>query len=340
MRSPIGPVTADCIEADIHLRSGNPAEAERLIRDALALARAERVFNTLQWQAQQMSRLCAFALEHGIEADHVTQLIRLRSLRPPCADTPVWPWPIELRTLGHFEILKDGEPLHVEGKTQRKPMGLLKALVALGGVGVPEDRLIDILWADSLDGGGQKALDVTLHRLRKLLGHDNALQVTDRQVSLNPEIVWVDLWVLERQLATTIPIVPASARSAHQLELAAAAIFPLYCGPFLDDEPETAWILPVRNRIASRWRSFVGGLGEYREAQGEWARAAELYRRAVEFDPMAETFYCRHMVCLREMGQRSEAIDVFRRCRQMLSVTLGIQPAPGTEAVYRELFER
>jgi DNA-binding SARP family transcriptional activator len=340
MRSPIGPVTADCIEADMHLRSDRAAEAECLVRDALALARAEQVFNTLQWLAPQMSRVCAFALEHGIEAGYVRQLIRLRGLRPPSADTPAWPWPIELRTLGRFEIRKDGERLQVEGKTQRKPMALVKTLVALGGIGVPEDRLIDILWADSLDGGGQKALDVTLHRLRKLLGHDNAVQVTDRQVSLNPEIVCVDLWVLERQLATMMPMVPARDGNAHQLELMAAAILDLHRGPFLEGEPDTAWVLPVRNRVASRWRAFVGRLGEHWEATAEWARAVELYRRAVELDPLAESFYRRHMVCLRKLGQHSEAIDVFRRCRQMLSVTLGIQPTASTEAVYRELFER
>lgn len=339
MRSPIGSVTADCIEADLHLGRGATAEAERLTRRALALARAEQLFNTLQWLAPQMSRICALALEKGIEAGHVKQLIRLRELRPPSAETPAWPWPIELRTLGHFEILKDGQPLHVEGKTQRKPMGLLKALVALGGTGVPEDRLIDILWADSLDGG-QKALDITLHRLRKLLGHDNALQVTDRRVSLNPELVWVDLWALECRLAAMLPMLRATAADALQRDPAVAAILELYRGPFMQDEPDAAWVLPVRNRLASRWRSFVGGLGEHREAKGEWAEAAELYSRAVELDPLAEAFYCRQMVCLREMGQHTEAIEVFRRCRQMLSVTLGVPPALGTEAVYRQLFER
>jgi DNA-binding SARP family transcriptional activator len=31
-------------------------------------------------------------------------------------------------------------------------------------------------------------------------------------------------------------------------------------------------------------------------------------------------------------GQRAEAIEVFRRCRQMLSVTLGVAPTGETEA--------
>ena len=73
------------------------------------------------------------------------------------------------------------------------------------------------------------------------------------------------------------------------------------------------------------------------EAAAEWRLAAELFQRAIELDPLAEIFYCRLMVCLREQGRRAEAIAVFRRCRQMLSVTLGIQPGESTEALHREL---
>jgi len=35
----------------------------------------------------------------------------------------------------------------------------------------------------------------------------------------------------------------------------------------------------------------------------------------------------------------AEAIEVFRRCRQMLSVTLGVQPTEATQAIYRTLVD-
>ena len=96
-------------------------------------------------------------------------------------------------------------------------MELLKALIALGGGDVPTDKLIDILWTEPLEGDEQKAFDVTVHRLRKLLGHEKAIQVTDRRVSLNPQIVWVDLWALERKLAPLIPAAHATAPDAAEL---------------------------------------------------------------------------------------------------------------------------
>lgn len=250
-----------------------------------------------------------------------------------------WPWPVRVRTLGRFELLIDDQPLHAEGKIQRKPMALLKALIVLGGTDVPEARLIDIVWAGSLGGDGRKAFDVTVHRLRKLLGHGAAVQVSDRRVSLNREVVWVDLWALESQLAGAIPGAHESLPDGAQLERVAPAILDLYRGHLLDGEADAAWLLPVRNRLTGRFQRFVIQLGEHWEAAGQWPRAAELYERGVELDPLAESFYCRLMVCLSRQAQRAEAIEVFRRCRQMLSVTLGVKPMPATESVYRGLLD-
>jgi LuxR family transcriptional regulator, maltose regulon positive regulatory protein len=278
-RRSVGDLTVYLIEANLHLMCGDLAAAEGTLRHAFLIGRQHKLFNTFQWLAPQMSRLCAFALEHDIETAYVTELIRVRGLMPLSPDTPVWPWPIKVHTLRRFEILKGDQALHFEGKTQRKPLALLKALIVLGGADVPEDKLIDIVWAESLEGDQQKAFDVTLHRLRKLLGNDKAIQVSDRRVSLNREIVWVDLWALERRLAAVVPVGPASLPDAAQLERAAPAILDLYRGQLLDGDADSSWLLPVRNRLNGRFQRFVIRLGEHRELARQWGRAGELYER-------------------------------------------------------------
>jgi DNA-binding SARP family transcriptional activator len=52
---------------------------------------------------------------------------------------------------------------------------------------------------------------------------------------------------------------------------------------------------------------------------------------------LAESFYRRQMICMQAEDRRAEALEVFRRCRQILSVTLGISPAQETESVHRQL---
>lgn len=246
--------------------------------------------------------------------------------------------PVEVRTLGRFDIVKHGQALRFEGKLQRRPLALLKALVALGGQSVPQDKLIDILWAGALQGDEHKTLNVTLHRLRKLLGHDKAISVSNRCVSLNSAVVWVDLWALERELAIVIPA-HGSIPDAAQIERAAPLVLDLLRGQFLDGEPDSGWLLPVRNRLNWRFERFVMRVGDHWEAAGQWSRAAEMFQRAIELNPLAEGFYRRWMVCLREQGSRAEAIDVFRRCRQVLSVTLGVKPVADTAALYHRLLD-
>ena len=115
------------------------------------------------WQPSVMSRLCAVALEHAIDTEYVRHLIRRRGLVP---ERPVenWPYPIKIYTLGSFRLLKDDGPFQFTGKVQRKPLEMLKALIALGGKDISESRLCDILWPDADGDSALKSFEMTLHR--------------------------------------------------------------------------------------------------------------------------------------------------------------------------------
>jgi len=335
LRAPMLEFHAALIEAYGAERQRNDARCAERLRSALAIGRAHGYVNNTGWYPLMMTRLAGFALEHGIEPEYTRMLIRRRELVP---DTPIesWPWPIRIHTLGRFEILKDDAPLTFEGKTQHKPIDMLKVMIALGGKDVAADKLIDILWPDPPEDGGQKVFDITVHRLRKLLG-TNAVLVSDRHATLNPALVWVDAWALERTLAPLVPAVNQPPPEARAMEEAAPAVLDLYRGHFLASDPEESWQIPVRNRLSGRFSRFVLRLGEHWESTAQWSRAAEFYQRGIDLDPLAETFYRRRMVCLRAQGLRAEAIEVFRQCRQALSVMLGVTPSAETETVYRSL---
>ncbi len=92
--------------------------------------------------------------------------------------------------VGRFEVKLDGAPIGVHGKAQKKPLELLKALIAGGGRAVDKARLADFLWPDA---DGDAALDMTISRLRKLLGRADALRIEDGKLGLDPQRVWVAL---------------------------------------------------------------------------------------------------------------------------------------------------
>src|SRR5262249_15853347 len=76
--------------------------------------------------------------------------------------------------------LKEGKPLVWGRKAQRKPLELLKALIALGPGDVSEIRLVEALWPESEGDKAKHAFESTLSRLPKLIGVDQAFCLSGR----------------------------------------------------------------------------------------------------------------------------------------------------------------
>ena len=329
------PFQAGLAEAFIELSRGNVEASVRPLQEALAIGERQRFSTCWAWSPRMMVPLLSFALGRDLHASYCRDLVRLHRLAPPSPDVERWPWPVRIRTLGRFEIERDGAPLRFEGKAQRKPLEMLKIMVAAGERPLAIAQLIDLLWPNP-DDGGRKAFDITVHRLRKLLACEAAVVVADLHATLDWRYAWVDAWALERTLEQLVPVAGPTA-TGDRLEAAAPRVFAIVAGSFLEGEGDAGWRAAGRVRISARLHRFAERLGEHWEATGHWSKAGQLYQRMVELEPLAASFYRRHMVCLRAEGRRAEAIEVFRRCRHLLATTLGVTPDPELERVYREI---
>ena len=188
--------------------------------------------------------LCLKALEAGIETNYVHSLIKRNKLTPdpswPQSET--WPWAVRIYTLGRFTVVKNGKPLQFSGKSQKKPLELLKALIALGGRNVSEAKLQDALWSEAEGDSAAQTLATTLFRLRKLVD-ENLIERREGRLTLNAAASWVDCWAFER-LA-----IDSSSNEAVDLE----KIAKLYQGAFLDGEEDAAWAQPMRERLRRKF---------------------------------------------------------------------------------------
>ncbi|TWS97539.1 hypothetical protein [Reyranella sp. CPCC 100927] len=194
-----------------------------------------------------LARLANQALHDGVDADATRRLIALWRLPPPAGEAPhaLWPYAIEIKTLGGFGVTIDGRrAMTGGGKAQRKPLEMLWHLVAAGADGLAQAELADHLWPD-LDGDRAiLTLRTTVYRLRKLLSGD-AIRYADDRIWLDAAIVRTDLGRLRAALdrlqdttRSTTPRLDAFDTALH-----------FYDGPFLPGVPLAA-IAAERDRIA------------------------------------------------------------------------------------------
>jgi LuxR family transcriptional regulator, maltose regulon positive regulatory protein len=316
-------------EAQLCLDRGQEADGRQALAIAMALGRERGYVNSHVWIPAVMAGLCARALEAGIEVDYVRGLIQKRGLVPesPPVEVEAWPWPIKIFTLGRFEVLRDGEPIRFARKVQRKPLALLKALIAFGGHTVREDLVMDALWPDAEGDAARVALASALHRLRGLLGYEQAVLRQEGQLDLDGRRCWVDVWAVERLLGRA-----ESAADPQDLTRKAAG---LYRGAFLADlelevPQATALADGLRRRLL---RQFVR-IGRQCEP-ADRQRAADWYEEALRVDPCAEDVYRSLMNVHQRLGHSTEVEKVYRRCQTALAAHLGATPSPETRALLR-----
>jgi DNA-binding SARP family transcriptional activator len=317
-------------EAVLALDEGAP-DALDIISRSFRIGREEGYMTPFYcWIPSLMSRLCSVALKAGIEVEYARTMIRTRGLVPeePSADEASWPWPTRIFTLGRFEILIEDKPIDIT-RLQKKPLLLLKALIALGGERVREETLSELLWPDAEGDAAHTSFRTTLFRLRRSLGSDEAILFHEGQVSLDAHRVWVDTSAF-RQLS-------AQGRKEDPSSLAGRAM-ELYRGDFLRGE-EVHWVLSPRAKLRDRFLRLIVALGGKLEKEGQWTEACASYRAALDVDDLAEELYQRLMICHSRLGDKTAAISTYARLRDTLKARLDAKPSAKTEALYREVRE-
>jgi LuxR family transcriptional regulator, maltose regulon positive regulatory protein len=323
------------VEAYVRLATHEHDHTRSLLAGALMRARAEQSASSFRWLVTGFRRLLSFALVERVEPDYVRALIAELGITAESSEIDAWPWPIRIRALGGFSLAVDGAALPAARKTQKKPLELLKALIAQGGHAASATQLTESLWPDADGDTAADAFEVTLRRLRKLLGRDDALLLADGRLSLNAGCCWLDIWAFEQAQARTERMATAPSMSDAELEALSDRLMTLYSGHFLAGEEEKPWLLGRRQRLASQMFRSLVAIGGRWEARGAPERTELTYRRGVELDATSESLYQLLISVQVKRGHHSEALQTYRQCRQMLAATLGVEPSSETQALIR-----
>lgn len=317
------------------LRQGRKKEGLEALARGFLLGKTHGYVHLEFYQPAVMQLLCATALEQGIEPDYARGLIRKLNLAAPAGifGREDWPCPLTIRTLGGFEIFRNDALLSFTGKVQKKPLDLLKALIAAGGANVPVKDLTDELWPDASGDKASKSFETALGRLRRLLGGNRFITYGAGQLGLDLSSCRVDSLTLEQLLAEMRKF-PAD--QANPLWDKASA---LYKGPFLPSE-SLPWAAHRREALKNGMLRSIIAAGRHHERAGAWEQAAAWWMRGLEVDDLAEYFYQRLMVCHAKLGNNSEAAKTYLLCRGRLHDQLGIGPSAETQTLYSTLIKK
>jgi DNA-binding SARP family transcriptional activator len=306
----------------------------QMLQQAMALGREHDYEYCMWWDPRMVAALCVKALEAGIEVAFVRQLVRRRRLEPE--EIPLncdnWPWPVRVHTLGDFSIALADVPLQFSGKVQKKPIEMLKALIALEGVEKSEGQITDLLWPEADGDTARNSFKVTLHRLRQLIGYEEAIQMRSGKLVMDRRYFWTDVWAFE-QLLNAAQMQGESGTEDEAVRLTEKALG-LFRGHFLEGESNKPWALSQRDRLKNKFVLNTIALGNLYQRRGNREKVFAGYLRGLEVAPHSEEIYQNLIKFSITNGLRAEAVTAYRRCKLALA-EIGIAPSATTEFIYK-----
>jgi DNA-binding SARP family transcriptional activator len=305
--------------------------AVQILEQALALGRRHGIYNPFFIDRLNLKAICIKALESGIEEDYVRQLIkRFRfSARGVPAYLKNWPWFLEIITMGSFTLVKKGQLVKFGRKAQRKPLQMLRLVLALGGSQVAEERVVDALWPEADGDMGHRSFSITLHRLRRLLGSSKVIELHNGCITLEKDYCWVDAWAFE-SLCNKAGGFWKYGKTEEELNKAvemSCKAMALYRGSFFSSLSDEPWTLVSRDRLRNKYLNLAGKLAAHWQRCQSMDLALECYQRCIEEEPIDEEPYFNLMVYYRQLGRREKALAVYTRHRDILSSVYGIEPS-------------
>jgi DNA-binding SARP family transcriptional activator len=214
---------------------------------------------------------------------------------------------VRIVTLGGFRIERNGESIEWNRKAPRRPLEILKLMIAHRADALSAAMLMETLWPGEAGPQVRRRLDTALYRLRRILG-DGAIRNVNGSIGLSAHDVEVDAFLFERDGD------PA-----------------LYTGAFLPDDLYLAWTVPMRESLKERLQAALAERAERLIADRRYADALLLCEQGISHHPTGESLYRLAIRICRLAGWRSDGARIYERCRECLGRELGLRPSRATE---------
>ncbi len=235
--------------------------------------------------------------------------------------------PLRIFGFGPGIVVRDGEEISISEWGSAAARHLLFYLLLHEPC--TRDQIALDLWPDLEAQKVKATFHTTKFRLNRALDRD-ALYFDGRAYQVHPELDYhFDVTEFERAVTS-----PALGDQLASLERA----IDLYRGAFLEDCYDD-WCQAHREKLHNQYLDALNDLVEALMKRRRYRDAIEVLQKGLAADEMQEIFHRRLMVAYALSGRRSQAIQQYQRCAEILRRELGAVPAPQTTELYRRLLK-
>ena len=235
---------------------------------------------------------------------------------------------LQVSTLGTFEVQVQGQS--VETWPYAKPKELL-ALLLLHPPGRTRGEIGAALWPEAAPAQVRNSFHVTMHHLRKTLGHPEWLERDGERYRIAPQVT-TRFDVLEFRHRVDAALASEGADTIEALRGAMS----LYRGHFLVGETTGAWRDEVQDDLRRRFCDAGLRLGALLDAQGDADGAVSALERVIACEPLHEGAHRALLLILARTGRRAQALRHFDRLAALLH-ELALEPEEETLQVHTRI---
>ena len=245
---------------------------------------------------------------------------------------------VRFRLLGPMEILVDGRLVAMPGAAER---AVLVQLLLSPGRTIPATLLVDRLWSESsLPVDPMNALQIRVSKLRRSLRALGVPEVVTREgvgyrANVDPASVDAVDFVARVREARSRSEAGAGAADAASLNAYDEAL-DLWRGEALSDFATEQWATVEAARFSQLKLTALTERAQIALALGREVEVIGDLEPLVTRDPTLEPLTGLLMVALYRSGRQAEALEAYRRTRQVLDESLGLEPS----LTLRSLHER
>jgi DNA-binding SARP family transcriptional activator len=238
---------------------------------------------------------------------------------------------LKLELLGDFRMRSEaGALINISAK---KSQAMLAYLGVKPAQLVSRDKMAALLWSSTATEQARQSLRQTLSSLRKELAQispDRKILVEEGDfLSLDPDLVHVDVAEFERQLGT-----------GGETGLAKAVA--LYRGDFLegfelDEERFDQWVIAERDRLHRASLRAHSQLVEIKTKNGALDEAIATAQQSLRIDPLQESVHRTLMRLYMDSGDLVNAVQQYDVCARTLKRELQIEPDAETRKLFQQV---